>query len=115
MITMNNNKSQLVIPKFSFVACLSSPFLNRQQQVSYVVNTALIGEQFSVELEFLFKYLNVFLQDSKGKNIDIYVCIIMPQEENLPNKNNESMRYNNMIYIFMDIDKLSTFLLGEMD
>ena len=50
MIKLVNNVPHLIIPHFSFISVLSTPFFNRQAQLSYAVNSALLKRILTIDL-----------------------------------------------------------------
>jgi predicted nucleic-acid-binding protein len=70
MITKNNeNKYILLIPKFSFFTLFSNSFLNRQSQLSYVVQTALFKEDFKVDLDTFIVNIRNYIKPKKSFHI----------------------------------------------
>ena len=73
MINFNeDNKSPILnIPAYSFIAYLSQPFHNRQQQLTYAVSTSIFSTEFYVDLNWFESMIGKIIRKSININIII--------------------------------------------
>lgn len=58
-VTYGKYDFSIIIPRLAFISFLGAPFYNRQSQLSFVVNTALLKHSQIIELDYLSNSFNV--------------------------------------------------------
>lgn len=77
MIRQINEKYILTLPALSFISHFSNSFLNRQTQMSYVVQTALFNKDLEIELSTLINnIINITKSDANFR-----ILFIAPDSE----------------------------------
>ena len=100
----------MTIPVFSFITVFSRAFLNRQKQITYVTNTALFNNIFTVDLSTFSKFTYCYLPKDSKK---LKIWFIAPDCVDLTNLNGDlpmNFSLHNIEFEFTTITGVSAFL-----
>ena len=113
MIKIINDKFLLTIPKFTFICLFSDFFLNRQQQMSYVVKAALIDNHPYIELNILIHNYMLIMGNKSVNRINLlFICPDYKFCENINPELGTQFSYNILHFKYISI-KDFTYKLSE--
>ncbi len=87
----------LNVPAYSFIAYLSLPFYNRQQQITYATTTSIFSSDFYVDLNWFESII------SKTIKKEIFINIIIPSDK----KYDENLNYASGIHKYIHFNILT--------